>query len=171
MALATNSLMLKRPELLQQNFWSHVAKTPNECWLWTARKWGDYGVMRHPENNTTCGAHRFSWELHFGPIPDGMFVLHHCDNPPCVRPDHLFTGTQLDNMRDRQSKGKYGPPPFDPGWQAEKAHCKSGHPFDSLNTYRYPNGRGRICRACRRDRMRRYALQRQRNGGLNGMAT
>lgn len=52
------------------------------------------------------GAHRISWQLHFGPIPLGMWVLHHCDNPPCVRPDHLFLGTHPENMADRMAKGR-----------------------------------------------------------------
>ena len=52
------------------------------------------------------GAHRFTWEKTYGKIPDGFCVLHHCDNPPCVNPEHLFLGTNLDNVRDRDAKGR-----------------------------------------------------------------
>jgi len=52
------------------------------------------------------GAHCFSWALHYGPVPDGQFVLHHCDNPLCVRPDHLFTGSQAENLADMRAKGR-----------------------------------------------------------------
>lgn len=51
-------------------------------------------------------AHRVAWELSFGPVPAGLFVCHHCDNPRCVRPDHLFVGTHDANMRDRDRKGR-----------------------------------------------------------------
>ena len=85
-------------------FWKYVRKT-DTCWLWTGGTTGGYGsfsIGRHRKQP----AHRFSWALHYGPIPDGLWVLHQCDNPPCVRPDHLFLGTVKDNARDMAQKGR-----------------------------------------------------------------
>lgn len=83
-------------------FWSRVNKTVT-CWEWTAGlSSGGYGLMFN--GNITTGAHRFSWELHNGEIPNGLFVLHECDNTKCVNPKHLFLGTQLDNIEDRYKK-------------------------------------------------------------------
>ena len=77
------------------------------CWEWQGyirpSGYGDVGV---PGESRTEGAHRASWLIHEGPIPDGMFVCHHCDNPRCVRPDHLFLGTSQDNMDDMWAKGR-----------------------------------------------------------------
>lgn len=90
-------------------FWSKVDRS-GECWTWTAacdRK--GYGRMRFPRRHE--GAHRVSWELTNGPIPEGMFVCHRCDNPPCVRPDHLFLGSHRDNMADMFAKGRDSHPP------------------------------------------------------------
>lgn len=88
-----------------KRFWEKVDKS-EDCWVWTASrdKDGYGGFSLRPRARIL--AHRFSWTLHYGPIPDGMFVCHHCDNPPCVRPEHLFLGTHQDNVDDMFKKGR-----------------------------------------------------------------
>ena len=96
------------PELLAR-FWSHVAKGDG-CWLWLLRGDADgYGAFSVVHERPCSRAHRIAWMIHFGAIPDGLCVLHKCDNPPCVRPDHLFVGTNADNMRDMAKKGRCRP--------------------------------------------------------------
>jgi len=92
---------------LPDRFWAKVAKTEG-CWLWTAAHsrrrnatYGHFGVGRRVRM-----AHRVSWMLSNGPIPGGAQILHRCDTPLCVRPDHLFLGTQADNVRDMWAKGR-----------------------------------------------------------------
>jgi len=87
-------------------FWAKVAKSDG-CWLWTgARASNGYGSFRFADRPCATAAHRAAWELACGPIPHGMHVLHRCDNPPCVNPAHLFLGTHLENVRDREAKGR-----------------------------------------------------------------
>ncbi len=89
---------------LEQRFWSRVDKT-DKCWVWTGKPDKDgYGHLRVGEKKV--GVHRFSYMLHHGDIPEGLFVCHQCDNPSCCNPAHLFLGTALDNNRDRTSKGR-----------------------------------------------------------------
>lgn len=100
----------KRPLLerflkkLNKNGPTHPALgTP--CWEWTgARRKKGYGMLRI--DGKTCAAHRVSYELAFQKIPDGLSVLHRCDNPPCCNPAHLFLGTYADNAQDRERKGR-----------------------------------------------------------------
>lgn len=87
-----------------KRFWAKVQKTDG-CWQWTACVQDGYGRFRL--DGTMRLAHRVSWELEHGAIPDGLNVLHRCDNGVCVRPSHLFLGTQLANVTDCIAKGRY----------------------------------------------------------------
>ncbi len=96
--------MSRKNYTVAEQFWGHVRTGPN-CWEWTATKnWNGYGLMQ--VRNKVLRAHRVSWELHRGPIPHGMDVLHRCDNPQCTNPDHLFLGGASDNGIDAARKGR-----------------------------------------------------------------
>lgn len=100
-----------RPRMpLQQRFDKFVDKS-GDCWIWTGQigHYG-YGVMGLWDGKKLkqIRTHRLSYELHRGKIPDGLCVLHRCDNPACVNPDHLFLGTQTDNLKDMRQKGRQG---------------------------------------------------------------
>ena len=90
---------------IHDRFWSKVEKTEG-CWLWRGSfHRGGYGsIARGGRNGGKTLAHIVSWFIHFGVVPHGLCVLHRCDNPACVRPDHLFLGTRLDNSRDMVNK-------------------------------------------------------------------
>lgn len=98
---------------ITDRFWPHVLKC-NGCWMWNGRiNNKGYGVMdaEGPRRGRPVFAHRISYQLASGePIPDGLCVLHRCDNPPCVNPDHLFLGTKTDNNRDAAAKGHFSTP-------------------------------------------------------------
>ena len=92
---------------LSERFWEKVAiGEPDECWEWEAyRQENGYGTIK--KNRKDIGAHRVSWELENGrEVPDGMVVMHSCDNPSCVNPAHLSVGTQADNLADCKAKGR-----------------------------------------------------------------
>lgn len=93
-----------------EGFWAKVDRSggSDACWPWLrAIDGAGYGAVRI--NYKLYKAHRLSWILTHGELPDGMHVCHHCDNPPCANPAHLFLGTPLDNMRDREQKGRHNP--------------------------------------------------------------
>jgi hypothetical protein len=148
-----------------ERFWDKVQKTES-CWLWTAYlKRNGYGQF-FPRRGHPVYAHRYSYELARGAIPDGLLVLHACDNPRCVNPNHLSLGTQKENLADMRRKGRH------PGTWAgrEKAtHCRQGHPY----TLPVQGDGGRRCLVCFAEKRRRAAerqKQRTRDAKAAGVA-
>lgn len=95
--LSKNKTLLDRIE-------SQIVRIPEcGCWIWMGPTKID-GYGRINVNQRNCHAHRISWELYKGPIPQGMCVLHRCDTPSCVNPHHLFLGTKIENNKDRDNK-------------------------------------------------------------------
>ncbi|MBM0203209.1 HNH endonuclease [Micromonospora sp. STR1s_5] len=152
--------MLKADFSDVERFWAKVQKQANGCWRWTGMKHGK-GYGKHSVGSLTDGtrgevrAHRFSYALHYGPIPAGMTVDHECHNQDptcrakddcphrlCVNPEHLELRTQGDNMLRGKTIAAAN---------AAKTHCPKGHPYDEANTY--VSKRGRNCRACHRASM------------------
>lgn len=93
---------------LSESFWDHVDSSggPSTCWPWKPRH-TLYGRVRIPGTGRNLSTHRVAWELTHGtPIPAGLWVLHHCDNPSCCNPDHLYVGTHADNVADKVRRGR-----------------------------------------------------------------
>lgn len=90
-------------------FWMKVKSSKDGCWEWTAAKirqgYGRFHIKICGKFKTVHASH-ISWVLHYGAVPSDRFVCHHCDNPSCIRPDHLFLGDHNDNMKDRNKKGR-----------------------------------------------------------------
>lgn len=103
-----------------------------------------YGMMRYNAKNQ--GAHRVAWTLTYGEIPDGLLVLHSCDNPPCCNPKHLRLGTMKDNMEDKIARGRHE--------NQKKTHCAQGHPLSGENLR--VSVTQRHCRICGRAAATRY---------------
>jgi hypothetical protein len=110
---------------------------PNGCWLWRGkRNQKQYGRYRK------AGAHRIVFAYHNGGLDPNLVVRHTCDNPLCVNPDHLLSGTHADNMRDKVDRGRH--------YQQKKTHCPAGHPLVEGNLRRRDKG-WRDCLTCRRE--------------------
>jgi HNH endonuclease len=128
-------------ENLPHRFWAKVDTTAGAfaCWPWLgSRQNQGYGMVKATSENWSL-AHRVSYEMAYGPLGD-LKALHHCDNPPCVNPAHLFAGTMADNTADMVAKGRNHIPPL-------LSHCKRGHSLSGPNLVFW--GGRRRCRACR----------------------
>lgn len=137
-------------------FWSKVEYTDG-CWLWRGAKdqhgYGCFGI-----NYRVIKAPRVAYELTKGSIPEGMDILHSCDTPACVRPDHLRPGTARDNAQDMLARGRHFTPFKTHRYtRPRQTECFLGHPFDAANTSIARDGSQR-CRACARERTARYRL-------------
>lgn len=129
-------------ETTKRRFHSNYIKVESGCWEWT--KYSDkdgYGKFRYSGETY---AHRVSMILNTGDFNRDLCVLHHCDNPSCVNPNHLFLGNREDNNKDCTRKNRNVPPPNP---HKNKTHCKNGHEFTEENIYKYPSG-SRSCRIC-----------------------
>lgn len=124
----------------------------DKCWEWPGQKMDNGCGLIYGKTSKHTLAHRAIWELVNGQIPRNAQVLHHCDNPPCINPDHLFLGDPAANARDMcyKKRDKNG----------KKSHCLNGHPFDDNNTHITTDGR-RQCRICTRIRWNNWYLRKQ----------
>ena len=140
---------------IEARFFPRLVERPNGCIEWTGARVRQYGVLR--VHTVHWSAHRLAWTLAYGQIPEGLHVLHSCDNPPCCNPAHLFLGTQSENMRDKVSKGRQGA-----NLNRDKTQCKNGHSFTPENTFIRRGAR--VCKICRRAYTRQW--QKNRRQGL-----
>ena len=148
-----------------QRFSEKYEVSESGCWLWRStivfKGYGQFYL-----NGKSRFAHRASWLLHKGAIPGGLFVCHTCDVPRCVNPEHLFLGTNKDNMQDMARKGRGRKP-------LNLPNCRNGHVYTEENTRYDAKGNNRLCKECSRTCAKEYEEKKRRAMGLvpRGKAT
>lgn len=128
--------------------------TADGCWEWRGPK-NEHGyglISLRRAGLSGARVHRLMYERFVEPIPEGLVVRHKCDNPPCVNPDHLETGTQRDNMADMAARGRH--------WRHGATECLNGHDLTEPSSYRIAIRKDRsperVCLACQKERHRRF---------------
>lgn len=134
---------------IQERFWECVEVRPSQCWSWRGTLSNGYGRLGDGRHNL-IPAHRISYEIHKGPIPEGLEVDHTCRNRQCTNPDHLEAVTQRINILRGESIVAHN---------ARKTHCPKGHEYIAENTIVTKDGTRR-CRACRREAQRKWQVAR-----------
>lgn len=133
---------------LIERFFQKVNKSGNykfpDCWIWTGAPTSNgYGSFKYYQDRSAIGAHVASHLFHIGEVPNGMRVCHRCDNPPCVNPEHLFLGSNSDNMKDMVAKNRHG------NSSRKQTHCRKGHSFEEFGVYERKKKNGKTFRTCK----------------------
>lgn len=144
---STESLTPMRGKPLEERFWRLVDKT-EDCWMWTGHK-NPEGYGNFANKGVTWKAHRLAYTLVVGEIPEDMTLDHDCNNPPCVRPDHLQPMSRVDNVMKGNGACVRN---------RDKTHCKYGHEFIAGISHGRPC---RVCKVCEKLRTERRAAERR----------